>query len=250
MAGARSAYLCSARREVRGRVVRDYLPIWLEWKPDADVSRIHAEDWSFLPPAACRWFLDALDAGVVTISQHRLLGFTVAGGGCIHPFGDQDTKLYREVFFTVAAAGMLALEFGWPNERLRFEPKRAAGKPTGLHWAFDLVAYADDGRRRVALACETKKSGAEAKSLLADVQQCCARGRHPDHGSGREQNHHRKYRGLVEHRPSHFWIIEPGTFSDSPDLLFGVEVLDGDRVDLQRVLDPRTFTPTEPGPPA
>src|SRR4051812_33429433 len=143
--------------EVRRRVLDEYLPVWLHNKPGADVSGIRAADWSFLPPLACFWFLAALDCQVVKKVEHPVFGFTLEGGGCIHPFGDRRTRLYRETFLTVAAAGMLALQFHWPPERLRFESPRAVGHAKALPWAFDLVGYADAARTEVALAAETKK---------------------------------------------------------------------------------------------
>jgi hypothetical protein len=223
--------------EVQRRVLEEYLPIWLENKPGAVDSNIRAADWSFMTRLACQWFLAAVDSGVVTIRSDPLLGFTAAGGGCIHPFGDKRTKLYRETFFTVAAAGYLALGRGVPRKRVRFESPRAAGRPEALPWAFDLVVYADDQQERVELAGETKLPPREAETLLIGVEQCAARGDHPDHGSGKEQNHHRKYRGLLDHEPRMFWIVGEDTFvdPDRPDLLFRVEPGGGGVVRLHQL---------------
>ena len=227
-----------ARVELRRRVLDEYVPIWLRHKPDADVSRVRAADWSFLPPLACHWFLAALDRDVVTIDEAPPFAFTVAGGGRTGPFGDRETKLYREAFFTVAAAGMLVLKFGWERERLRFESPTSSAKAL---WAFDLLAYDEDGR--VGLAVETKYRREEATALREGVEQCCARGDHAGHGSKAEANHHRKYVGLVEHGPRMFWIVEPGSFSDTPDLVFAVEVADGGIVCLRRLGDGREWPP-------
>lgn len=82
-------------------------------------------------------------------------------------------------------------------ERLRFEPPPSG--PDGLWWAFDLVAY--DRRGRVALACETKKTVEEADRLERDLKLWCS-GNHPnrDHPDPKN-NHYRKYRGLLDHKP-------------------------------------------------
>jgi hypothetical protein len=231
--------------ELRRRVLEEYLPVWLENKPGADVSRIRTADWSFLPSAACYWFLAALDAGVVTVVEEPLLGFIAAGGGCIHPLGDRKTKLYREAFFTVAAAGYLVLRQAYAPGSVRFESPRAAGRPEARPWAFDLVVYADELQERVVLAGETKWPPREAEALLAGIERCAARGDHAEHGVGSERNYHRKYRGLLDHEPRLFWIVGAMDFADpdAPRSLFRVEQRAGGLVRLHR-LDtwPRTVT--------
>jgi hypothetical protein len=233
---------------VQRRALRKYLPIFESGQPNADTAGVRSADWSFLHPVACRWFLEALDEGVVATVNDRLFAFKISrnhptrpvrGQGIIRPFGDvRPTMIYREVFFTVAAAGMLAIKFKWPVERLRFEPPPSG--PRGLWWAFDLVAY--DRHGRVALACETKKTRTEADALLRDLKLWCS-GSHPNRHRPPDpkDNHHRKFLGLLDHRPRTLWIIEPGAFFDSSDRLFRVRVRDDEIVQLTPVRDPRAF---------
>jgi hypothetical protein len=94
---------------------------------------------------------------------------------------------------------------------------------------------------RVALACETKKTGEEADALERDLKLWCS-GTHPDRDRPiRNKNHYRKYLGLLDHKPRGLWIIEPGTFANSPDRLFRVNVKDDGIVQLASVRDPRAF---------
>lgn len=138
---------------------------------------------------------------------------------------------------------MLALQFRWPPDRLRFESPRAEGHADGRLWSFDLVGYAEGEPTEVVLAAETKKIASEAVALWHGLESCCARGDHAEHGRTAELNYHWKYRGLVEHKPSVFWIVGPGAFSNEEDLLFGVRVADRGVVHLRRLRDRREFAP-------
>jgi hypothetical protein len=123
---------------------------------------------------------------------------------------------------------VLAVRYGWPLERLRFQPPG---------WALDFLAYDEDDsdRSEVAIAGEAKVSQREAVKLSASLEVCLERGEHPEADCTERPNHHRKYLGLLKFRPRILWIVGPGAFAAAdPDLVFRVEESSGSIVRLRR----------------
>ena len=225
----------AAQRAVRERVVDQYLPDWCASRAQPfDPSNFVTPDWSFLTPGIARWFLSAIDEGVVEATSDGNLWL----GGAT-PDGIFETKGPKEVppekrpvgirpesFLEVAAVGMLAVRYGWPRERLRFQSP-------GL--AFDLLAYADDHWSEVAVAGEAKLKQDEAVKMSASLEACVERGPHEEAACAEPRNHHKKYAGLLNFRPSILWIFGPEAFAAAdPDLVFSVRVRSGGGVGLSR----------------
>lgn len=213
-----------ALREVRERVHARYFPAWSAVKP----SELADPDWSFLTEGVAHWFLVALDEGVIDVvsglptlpdGRHTWL-FERAGSRA---------ALYREGFLEVAAAGLLALRFGWRPELLTFQSPARGGR--GL-WAFDLLAYADQGRSTVQIAGEAKWRQREAERLIRVLETCGRRGEHVETDC-RELNAHRKYVGLLELAPRLLWIICPAAFAPSTGFVFAVHAVEGGVVQLR-----------------
>lgn len=211
-----------AERELRHRVLTEYLPAWCAVKDGRDASAFNP-DWSFLTPGLARWFLTAIDEQVVEIRDGSA---ALPDSSRTHFFGNDKPLFYREGVLEVAAAGMLVHRFGWSPEDLRFQ--------SPWPWAFDLLAYASSGDSKdVAIAGEAKWKQIDALSCLTGLEACCARGRHAKDGCSESLNHHRKYEGLLEYRPPVLWIIGPDAFSDTPDLVFRVRDAGGGIVHLE-----------------
>jgi hypothetical protein len=228
--------------EFRKRVIEQYLPAWCASYPPPEgpydpLNFVVHNDWSFPTPGIAQWFLTAVDEGIVETAER---GFTLGGswadgifarlGSSKIPPEDRRLTLRRESIIEVGAVGMLALRYGWPAERLRFQVPR-----------LDFGAYADDERSEVVIAGEAKQYQLEADELAEHVKVCGAIGAHDDAEcwplrdipKDKNRNHHRKYEGLVELRPRIFWIVGPTAFTaDDPDLVFAVEQDSGGVVHL------------------
>jgi hypothetical protein len=138
----------SEQLEVRKRTVGRYLPAWCasDSRPEPlDPSAFIGPDWSFLTPGLAHWFLTAIDEGVVEVSNGGFRRGNSWSEG-IFEHGPKAVprpmKLRKESFLEIAAVGMLAVRYGWPSERLRFQSPG---------WAFDFLAYVDDACSEVAI---------------------------------------------------------------------------------------------------
>jgi hypothetical protein len=231
-------------QQVRDRVLDQYLPAWCAapYQPEPyDPSAFVSPDWSFLTPGLAHWFLIAMDKGVVEVSEGAFkLGnswsegiFEQAGPKGVSP---RPTKLRKESFFEIAAVGMLAVRYGWPVERLRFQPPG---------WALDFLAYADDEWSEVVIAGEAKRLQRDAIALSASLEVCGALGPHDEADCTEPKNHHRKYLGLLKFRPRILWIVGPEAFAADPDLVFRVEESSRDIVRL-RPIDASELTSSSP----
>jgi hypothetical protein len=165
-----------------------------------------------------------------TVAGSYSEGIFESGLRAIHP---QPVKLRRESFFEIAAVGMLAIRFGWPRERLTFQPEG---------WALDFLAYADSARTDVAIAGEAKRLQRDAVALSKSLEVCGRRGIHEERDCTEPKNYHRKYLGLLKFRPRLLWIVGPGAFEADPDLVFCVEASAGSVVNLRRT-DATELTP-------
>ena len=211
-----------AQRELRHRVLANYLPEWCAAKHGRDASAF-SPDWSFLTPGLARWFLTAVDEQVVEIRDGSAV---LPDASRAHFFGNDKPLFYREGVLEVAAAGMLVHRYGWSPEDLRFQ--------SPWPWAFDLLVHTCCGdSKSVAIAGEAKWKQTDALKLLAGLEACCAMGRHAKDGCSESINHHRKHEGLLEYRPRVLWIIGPDAFSNTPDLVFRVRGSATDIVQLE-----------------
>jgi len=217
------------QHEVQRRVLTHYFPEWCAARKTRNAAAFDP-DWSFLTVGIARWFLRAIDEGVVDVLE----GYPTLpdGSHADGPFGNDKPILYREAFLETAAVGMLALDFGWRRESLTFQsPKAAAGKKP---WAFDLLAFESDANAtNVAIAGEAKWKQSDALNLLKGLKACVARGDHSEETCSEPLNHHRKYQGLLDHRPNLLWIIGPDAFLGTPDLVFRVSEKAGGVVQLE-----------------
>jgi hypothetical protein len=223
-------------REVRDRVVGQYLPAWCasHFRPESlDPSAFKPPDWAFLTLGLAHWFLTAIDEGFVEVSDGGFRcgsswseGIFEQGPKATSP---RQSKLRNESFFEIAAVGMLACRYSWPVERLRFQPP-------GM--ALDFLAYVNDdwNRSEVAIAGEAKRLQKDAVVLSESLKVCGGRGRHDEADCPEGKNHHRKYLGLLKYRPRILWIVGPGAFTAAdPDLVFRVEESSGGIVRLHPI---------------
>jgi hypothetical protein len=224
----------SEQREVRERVLGQYLPLWCSASSQPrplDPLAFIAPDWSFLTPGLAHWFLIAIDEGAVEVTSDGdfMRGSSYSEGIFEHgpkAVSPRPMKLRRESFFEIAAVGMLAVRYGWPVERLRFQSPG---------WAFDFLAYVDDAWSEVAIAGEAKRLQRDAVALSASLKVCGGRGRHDEADCAEPRNHHRKYMGLLKFRPRILWIVGPEAFAADPDLVLRVEESSGSIVRLPRI---------------
>ena len=68
--------------------------------------------------------------------------------------------------------------------------------------------------------------------MSASLKVCGMRGIHTEEDCTQPANHHRKYVGLLRHRPHILWIVGPEAFSGSPDLVFRIRTSSRDIVHL------------------
>ena len=219
---------------VQDRVLGEYLPAWCAspHRPRRLDPSLIVPNWSFLTPGLARWFLIAIDEGVVEVSDGGFrCGSSWSEGIFNHGYRNpppQPPKLRREGFLEIAAVGMLAVRYGWPVSRLRFQsPDRA----------FDFLAYASDDwdRSEVAIAGEAKQPQSAVERLCESLEVCVARGTHDKSACTERTNHHRKYAGLLKYRPGILWAVGPGAFAAvDPDLVFRVQVSKGGGARLRR----------------
>ncbi len=158
-------------------------------------------------------FLRAVEEGPV---ERRPTSFGLpkdrSKGRC--PLFDRPTSKGRLPFLNegpidVAAAGLLALDLGWPQEQLGFRSRLGY---------FDISAYGpqDDPtmKNQLVIAGETKWKQSEVSQLMEDLPQCGGLGAHDKETCSvtlkrRSGNHHNKCRGLIKLRPQFLWLIGP-----------------------------------------
>lgn len=214
------------QREVHRRVAKEYLPAWCAANRRRVDSSSFRPDWSFLTAGLAEWFLAALDAHVVTIQDGwpRL----PASPRRAHLFqGDRGiATLNREGFVEVAAAGTLSIRYEWPPESMRFQSDQrgVGGLAESRHSAFDLLAYKDDNRHKVAIAVEAKWRPGDVRRLASALEACGERRSHSEDACNQSKVDHRKYVGLREHQPRILWIVGPESFAGTTGLVFRVRV--------------------------
>lgn len=180
-----------------------------------------------------RDFLRALDAGVVRQADrqrfqmaHGLASETLfwEGEKKINP---RPISLWLETVITIAAAGRLHLDFGWPVELLGMQSK---------DYAFDVMAFKPPDFESEYVAVEVKKSCREVEHLLRNLHGCCAGEHDASCEKGTRKNAHRKWVALCARRPRLFWAVGPSPESQ----LFEVLATDeGAQIRLQPVAETR-----------
>ena len=225
-------------QQVQGRVVERNLPKWCAAR-GMDPSAFISPDWSFLTDGVARWFLDAVEREYVKAGERG--GFTLNGSKAgIFDHGSshvepQPMKLYKEGLIEVAIVGALCGRSAWPAANLRFQSPRHASSPRykeSKPWAFDVLAYDDPETKTAGLVAEAKTRQSDARALAEDLKACGARGKHLEADCQGKPNHHRKYQGLLEHRPRVIWIVGPESFDDEPDLAFRLNEPGGGVINL------------------
>lgn len=147
---------------------------------------------------------------------------------------DQRTRFVpREAALSVAAAALLVLDFGYDVTAIELEAS---------DHAFDVMAYAKPGSREVVLlAVEAKVEDSDLNKLVVGMRRCRGLGTKEMHrdacraanltGSADWENHHRKCRGILRHRPLAFW---PVSYVQPDRYAFAVRT-DGTEFDLDSV---------------
>ena len=99
----------------------------------------------------------------------------------------------------------LHFDYGWPLNCLGMQSE---------HWAFDLMAYQQQGTGRAHIAGEVKSNRRQLDQLMNGLRSCCAQGNHdcstaPDTA----RNAHKKWEGLQIQKAPLFWALGPGNNS-------------------------------------
>lgn len=154
------------------------------------------------------WFLEALRTQTV-VSESPF--FRSAQSGANEQIFWQGTKsvsprpitIWVEPIVTIAAAGRLHSQFGWPNEAIGLQSKK--------NWAFDLVGY--DSALTPALACEVKKSRREVDKLVEAMEEYLSQLPLSDEPKNQQmRNAYRKVVALRQMRPSLLWALGPENY--------------------------------------
>lgn len=199
--------------ELQRRIFEEYAPAF---SSDRGLSRYSFEKAPSIHPRAARAFLRAVDSGAVQSlpgAHFQLPRSGTKNGSKLFGHGKARVVPRRltfshETVIEVGAAGDLQHDYGWPLERLGFQSPHTSGA-----WAFDLCGY--DATGLTVLAVEAKAKQAEIDVMVRRIMACGMQGVHEEghcaHGErGRNPtNHHRKYQGLVDFRPSVFWALGP-----------------------------------------
>lgn len=188
------------------RLYTDWLPSFCS-APHRNYSTAGFKDNSIkkLSEFDARWFLNAVDSGLVT----ELDGFFTAPKSKAKEqifWTGRKVKIPRpitlwiEPIITIGALARLNKKFGWPCENLGTQSQK---------WAFDLVCYgntSDDEH----IVCEVKKHPKEIIVLLEFMNFHCARDPMDyEPTNAKERNAYRKVQGVRRSWPSVFWALGP-----------------------------------------
>lgn len=153
-----------------------------------------------------RWFLEAVDQGLVTESggffrapqtkAKEQIFWTGTKGVVPRPL-----TLWVEPIITMGAVARLHVEFGWPADQL--------GTQSEYPWPFDLVGYHEDLRRE-RLLCEVKKNGREIGHLVRMMRQYADTLPPTEPVEGPKRNAYRKSRAIGRSDATVFWALGPG----------------------------------------
>lgn len=154
------------------------------------------------------WFLRAMDAGIVVVSDTGYCSFPG-----IHRHGTKPTEAFlfssntgkfswREYITQVGSLARLEFEYGWPRLQLGLDPK---------DWKFDCAGFAAPESERMLLAVETKKSAKELRKTLKELELVSTMSSENKlYSPARKTDGLKKYQGLQKEKPLYLLMIAPG----------------------------------------
>lgn len=197
--------LATFRRRIRDEFLPQYL-VDYGYEPGGYKASDQA-----VTPADAKWFLRALDEGVVTLLPKARLKLPASSVKAMifwehsRAVSPRPVGLHLEGVLSAGMAARLHFQYGWPIEQLGFEyPTR----PGPGRRAFDLGAL--DGGGDLILAGEAKNERGELDHVLEVMQRCAEAGDHTHPKRHADQNGHNKWMGLMRCRPRVFFTYGPG----------------------------------------
>jgi hypothetical protein len=199
----------SAIEEFRRRLVSDWLPSFCaaRAKKGFAPSGFRWETAARLTEFDARWFLAAVDAGIVTeeggffaapMSKAKEQLFS-SGSKTESP---RTFTLWTEPIITIGALGRLHAEFAWPADRLGCQSS---------DWGLDLVCY--DRSDSFVVGVEVKKTKREVNALLVEMARYADDPDLPEPTKGPQRNAFRKVVSIRYNWPSLFWAVGPEGYS-------------------------------------
>jgi hypothetical protein len=229
--GSVNRTLSESKRELIRRLREDWLPAYCnDPKRNYSMEGFCIDD-GVLTDQDAHDFLRALDSGVVMFADrqrlkmaHGLASETLFWEG-ERKITPRPISLWLETVITVAAAGRLHLDYGWPAECLGMQSKGGA---------FDLMAFKPPDFVNEYVAVEVKKTSRELDRLLANLTKCGEGEHDASCDKGTRMNAHRKWIALRARRAKLFWTVGPNADSR----LFEV-IVDKDTMGLESVPEGR-----------
>ena len=200
----------TALEEFRARLTSDWIPSFCTARAE---RRYFADGfkWETVEQVAefdARWFLTAVDAGLVTEED----GFFTAPmsrareqlfwSGPAHEERRSFT-LWLEPIITIGALARLHVQHGWPRELLGCQSR---------DYGLDLVCY--DASGRFVVAGEVKKTQKEVRFLLESMRNYAADPELPEPARGPLRNAFKKVASIRGNWPAAFWAVGPAGLSE------------------------------------
>jgi hypothetical protein len=154
------------------------------------------------------WFLEALRTQTVSFESPFFRSAQSGAKEQIFWQGEKSVSprpitIWVEPIVTIAAAGRLHSQFGWP--------KKAIGLQSKKNWAFDLVGY--DSALTPALVCEVKKSHREVDKLVEAMVEYLAKPPLSDEPRNQQmRNAYRKVVAVRQMKPLLLWALGPENY--------------------------------------
>jgi hypothetical protein len=112
--------------------------------------------------------------------------------------------LWIEPIITMASAGRLHHEFGWPKDCIGLQSK---------HWGFDLVAYCEKHNEQEYIFAEVKKSKPEIHALMDDLLFLSSQSITKNETVRNTKiNSRKKWEELLLRKPKVLWLIGPNGY--------------------------------------
>jgi hypothetical protein len=213
--------LSASKREFVRRLQEEWLPAYCK-DPKRNYSIEGLRIGDALTERDAYDFLRAIDSGVVVFADrcrlkmaHGLASETLFWEG-ERKISPRPISLWSETVITLAAAGRLHLDYGWPAECLGMQSKDGA---------FDLMAFKAPDFVNEYVAAEVKKTCREIDRLLANVNKCCAGEHDQSCDKGTRMNAHRKWIALRTRRAKLFWAVGPNADSRLFEVIVGKDTI-------------------------